>query len=236
MKSPNILLALDFDDANAAYALAEQLDPSLCRLKIGKALFTRAGTEVVKRLQGQGFEIFLDLKYHDIPNTVADAVRAAADLGVWMVNVHASGGRKMLEAAANALAQRQQAPLLIAVTVLTSTAETELAAMGISRPLATQVAALTRLSYEAGLQGVVCSAQEAAAVKAATSADFLTVTPGIRPQGSSQDDQSRIMTPEQALKNGSDYLVIGRPITAAAEPVVVLKQIIASLEKMEQSV
>lgn len=236
MKSPNILLALDFDDANAAYALAEQLDPSLCRLKIGKALFTRAGTEVVKRLQGQGFEIFLDLKYHDIPNTVADAVRAAADLGVWMVNVHASGGRKMLEAAANALAQRQQAPLLIAVTVLTSTAEAELAAMGISRPLAAQVAALTRLSYEAGLQGVVCSAQEAAAVKAATSADFLTVTPGIRPQGSSQDDQSRIMTPEQALKNGSDYLVIGRPITAAAEPVVVLKQIIASLEKMEQSV
>lgn len=229
MSDPKILLAFDFDDVQTAYALAEQLNPRLCRIKIGKALFTRAGVTVVERLQAGGFEIFLDLKYHDIPNTVADAVRAAADLGVWMVNVHASGGRKMLTAAAEALAQRHQAPLLIAVTVLTSMAEAELDDIGVTRGLAEQVAALTALSYDCGLQGVVCSAHEAAAVKAATARDFLTVTPGIRPFGSASDDQSRIMTPERALASGSDYLVIGRPITAAADPLAALESIAADI-------
>lgn len=232
MNDPKILLAFDFDDVNKAYALAEQLNPTLCRIKIGKALFTRAGTQIVERLQRQGFDIFLDLKYHDIPNTVADAVSAAADLGVWMVNVHASGGRKMLMAGANALAHRQQAPLLIAVTVLTSSDAQVLAEVGISRSLPEQVAALTRLSYECGLAGVVCSAHEAAAVKKATTSGFLTVTPGIRPSGSAHDDQSRIMTPEQALKNGSDYLVIGRPITAAENPLAALNTIASSIAKI----
>lgn len=229
MSDPKILLAFDFDEANKAYALAEQLDATLCRIKIGKALFTRAGVQIVERLQQQGFDIFLDLKYHDIPNTVADAVRAAADLGVWMVNVHASGGRKMLMAAANALANRQQAPLLIGVTVLTSSTEEVLSEIGVSRTVPEQVEALTRLSYEAGLAGVVCSAHEARAVKKMTSLEFLTVTPGIRPLGSAQDDQSRIMTPEQALANGSDYLVIGRPITSAENPLEALKAIVANI-------
>ena len=212
MSDPKILLAFDFDDVQTAYALAEQLNPRLCRIKIGKALFTRAGVTAV-----------------DIPNTVADAVRAAADLGVWMVNVHAGGGRKMLTAAAEALAQRRQAPLLIAVTVLTSMAEAELDDIGVTRGLAEQVAALTALSYDCGLQGVVCSAHEAAAVKAATARDFLTVTPGIRPLGSASDDQSRIMTPERALASGSDYLVIGRPITAAADPLAALESIASDI-------
>lgn len=230
MTDPKILIALDFDSLTPVYQLAECINPTQARLKIGKALFARFGIEPVKMLQERGFEIFLDLKYHDIPNTVADALRSAADLGVWMVNVHASGGRKMLEASVNALANRQSKPLLIAVTVLTSTSEAELPDIGIQDPLAVQVKRLTQLAYQAGLDGVVCSAQEAAAVKKAAVPHFLTVCPGIRPAGSAADDQTRIMTPAQALQNGADYLVIGRPITQSPTPDAVLDQITQSLQ------
>lgn len=230
-----IVIALDFDDLNKALYLADSIDPQLARLKVGKALFTRFGVEAVQALQKHGFEIFLDLKYHDIPNTVADAVRAAADLGVWMVNVHASGGAKMLSAAVEALAHYQEKPHLIAVTVLTSMREEELLAIGVQGALVEQVARLTQLAFQSGLDGVVCSAQEAASVKANTAANFLTVCPGIRPAGSDIGDQSRIMTPIQALQNGADYLVIGRPITQAENPAAMLAMIQQSFNEREIS-
>ena len=225
-----LLIALDYNRGADALALAAQLSPDLCRLKIGKELYTREGRQLVEALQGIGYDIFLDLKYHDIPNTVAAALRVAADMGVWMVNVHASGGRKMLETAADALACYRQPPLLIAVTVLTSLGEAELREIGIDEPLAAHVARLTALAAGSGLNGVVCSAHEAGAVKAAHDRDFLTVTPGIRPAGSSADDQTRTMTPAAALQAGSDYLVIGRPVTRAEKPAVALADIITSIK------
>ena len=225
-----LLIALDYNRGADALALAAQLSPDLCRLKIGKELYTREGRQLVEALQGIGYDIFLDLKYHDIPNTVAAALRVAADMGVWMVNVHASGGRKMLETAADALACYRQPPLLIAVTVLTSLGEAELREIGIDEPLAAHVARLTALAAGSGLNGVVCSAHEAGAVKAAHGRDFLTVTPGIRPAGSSADDQTRTMTPAAALLAGSDYLVIGRPVTRAEKPAVALADIITSIK------
>lgn len=225
-----LLIALDYNRGADALALAAQLSPDLCRLKIGKELYTREGRQLVEALQGIGYDIFLDLKYHDIPNTVAAALRVAADMGVWMVNVHASGGRKMLETAADALACYRQPPLLIAVTVLTSLGEAELREIGIDEPLAAHVARLTALAAGSGLNGVVCSAHEAGAVKAAHGRDFLTVTPGIRPAGSSADDQTRTMTPAAALQAGSDYLVIGRPVTRAEKPAVALADIITSIK------
>ena len=224
------LIALDYNRGADALALAAQLSPDLCRLKIGKELYTREGRQLVEALQGIGYDIFLDLKYHDIPNTVAAALRVAAEMGVWMVNVHASGGRKMLETAADALACYRQPPLLIAVTVLTSLGEAELREIGIDEPLAAHVARLTALAAGSGLNGVVCSAHEAGAVKAAHGRDFLTVTPGIRPAGSSADDQTRTMTPAAALQAGSDYLVIGRPVTRAEKPAVALADIITSIK------
>lgn len=228
--SSPVIVALDYDNAEAALAMAEKLDPALCRVKVGKELFTIAGPDVVRQLVDKGFEVFLDLKFHDIPNTVAAAVRAAAELGVWMVNVHASGGSRMMKAAVEALEPYgDDRPLLIGVTVLTSTAPEELAEAGVTRQLQEQVQALASLAKASGLDGVVCSAQEAETLRAECGLDFALVTPGIRPEGSAADDQRRIVTPAQALKWGSTYLVIGRPITAAPEPVAALKKIIAEL-------
>ena len=230
MKNKPLLVALDVNRGEDALALATQLSPELCRVKVGKELYTREGRALIETLQGIGYDVFLDLKFHDIPNTVAAALRVAADTGVWMVNVHASGGRKMLETAADALACYRQPPLLIAVTVLTSLGEAELREIGIDEPLAAHVARLTALAAGSGLNGVVCSAHEAGAVKAAHGRDFLTVTPGIRPAGSSADDQTRTMTPAAALQAGSDYLVIGRPVTRAEKPAVALADIITSIK------
>ncbi|KUJ84466.1 orotidine-5'-phosphate decarboxylase [Microbulbifer flavimaris] len=228
--SSPVIVALDYDNAEAALAMAEKLDPALCRVKVGKELFTIAGPDVVRQLVSKGFEVFLDLKFHDIPNTVAAAVRAAAELGVWMVNVHASGGSRMMKAAGEALEPfGDQRPLLIGVTVLTSTAPEELAEAGVTRPLREQVQALAALAKASGLDGVVCSAQEAETLRAECGQDFALVTPGIRPEGSAADDQRRIVTPAQALEWGSTYLVIGRPITAAPDPVAALEKIIAEL-------
>ena len=225
MSNPKIIVALDYADANAAQALVARLDPTLCRLKVGKELFTVAGPQLVEQLMRQRFEIFLDLKFHDIPNTTAQACKAAAALGVWMVNVHASGGRKMMEAAREALVNFNQRPKLIAVTVLTSMAQADLAEVGITATPAEQVLRLAALTQASGLDGVVCSAQEAAQLRKQAGADFCLVTPGIRPADAAADDQSRIMTPRAALENGSNYLVIGRPITKAVDPLLALQQI-----------
>ncbi|WP_250462669.1 orotidine-5'-phosphate decarboxylase [Microbulbifer litoralis] len=230
--SSPVIVALDYDNADAALAMADQLDPARCRVKVGKELFTAAGPELVRSLVERGFEVFLDLKFHDIPNTVAKAVKAAAELGVWMVNVHASGGARMMEAALEALQPLgDNRPLLIGVTVLTSTAPEELAATGVSRSLGEQVAFLAGQVKDCGLDGVVCSAQEARALRRQCGADFALVTPGIRPAGAAADDQRRIVTPAQALEWGADYLVIGRPITAADRPAEALNGILADIHR-----
>ncbi len=233
MSPAPILVALDYPRAADAEALADRLDPALCRLKVGKELFTRGGPELVRRLSGRGFEIFLDLKFHDIPATVAGAVAAAAELGVWMVNVHASGGPQMLEAARKSLEPfGEKAPLLIAVTVLTSMDGEQLAAVGVPATPEQQVLRLAALTRDAGLDGVVCSAQEAAALRGHFGADFVLVTPGIRPLGAALDDQSRIATPASALAAGSHYLVIGRPITRAVDPLQALQSIIGEIDRI----
>ena len=226
-----IIVALDFADAASALALVERLEPSLCRLKVGKELFTVAGPDLVRALVGRGFEVFLDLKFHDIPNTVAAACRAAAGLGVWMLNVHASGGRRMMTAAQEALADLPQRPLLIAVTVLTSMSAEDLGEVGIAAAPADQVLRLARLTQQCKLDGVVCSAQEAAMLRADLGADFRLVTPGIRPAGADAGDQRRVMTPVEALRAGASDLVIGRPITAAPDPLAALKQIQLDIQK-----
>lgn len=220
-----VIVALDFPDAGAALALARRLDPGSCRVKVGKELFVAAGPGLVEELQGIGFELFLDLKFHDIPHTVAAAVRRAAKLGVWMVNVHASGGRRMLEASADALADCREAPQLIGVTVLTSMEASDLAELGVQRSVEEQVLFLADLCAECGLDGVVCSAREATALRTRVPSSFHLVTPGIRPVGSARDDQRRVVTPDAALRDGSDYLVIGRPITAAEDPASALAAI-----------
>lgn len=233
MSVPPILVALDFPRAADAEAFADRLDPTLCRLKVGKELFTRGGPELVRRLIGRGFEIFLDLKFHDIPATVAGAVAAAAELGVWMVNVHASGGPQMLEAARKSLEPfGAQSPLLIAVTVLTSMDGAQLAAVGVPATPAEQVLRLATLTRDAGLDGVVCSAQETALLRSQFGGDFVLVTPGIRPVGAALDDQSRIATPAAALVSGSHYLVIGRPITRASDPLQALQSIIGEIGRI----
>jgi len=208
----------------------ERLDPALCRLKVGKELFTVAGPDLVRALVARGFEVFLDLKFHDIPNTVAAACRAAAGLGVWMMNVHASGGRRMMTAAQEALADLPQRPLLIAVTVLTSMSAEDLGEVGIAAAPADQVLRLARLTQQCKLDGVVCSAQEAAMLRADLGADFRLVTPGIRPAGADVGDQRRVMTPAEALRAGATDLVIGRPITAAPDPLAALKQIQSDIQ------
>lgn len=225
---PGLYVALDFADRQEAERLAAQLDPADCGLKVGKELFTRAGPDLIRALVDQGFAVFLDLKFHDIPHTVAQACRAACDLGVSLVNVHASGGRAMLAAARDAIPPGDSSPALIAVTVLTSLSDGDLRDIGVSRPLADQVAALARLSFEAGLDGVVCSAWEAAAMrKIFSQSDPVIVTPGIRPAGSDRDDQSRVMTPEAAFAAGATSIVVGRPITRALDPASAAREIAA---------
>ena len=224
-----IIVALDFPDAPAAMRMAEQLDPALCRVKVGKELFTSSGPAIVEALQHKGFEVFLDLKFHDIPNTTASAVQAAAELGVWMVNVHAGGGRRMMEACRDRLERRSHRPLLTAVTILTSLEQEDLQEVGIDIEPMVQVQRLARLTQECGLDGVVCSAREAKALRNALGDDFLLVTPGIRPAESSADDQRRIVTPAQAMESGSSYLVVGRPITKAEKPEQALEAILATL-------
>ncbi|MCC6206714.1 MAG: orotidine-5'-phosphate decarboxylase [Gammaproteobacteria bacterium] len=227
--SKRIIVALDYPDPAQALAMADRLDSTLCRVKIGKELFTRAGPALVEQLSARGFEVFLDLKFHDIPNTVAAACTAAADLGVWMMNVHAQGGRRMLEAARESVERFSSRPRLIAVTVLTSLDDAELREIGFHDSAAMLVERLAALTAESGLDGVVCSAREAASLRARHGAGFTLVTPGIRPGGGAQDDQRRVMTPAEAVRNGSDYLVIGRPITGAADPVAVLHAIRAEI-------
>ncbi len=222
---PKIIVALDYSSAAAASQLVKQLDPKLCKLKVGKELFTAAGPAWVEQLVSQGYGVFLDLKFHDIPHTVAQACKAAASLGVWMVNVHALGGRAMMTAAREALGSLPQRPKLIAVTVLTSMGSDDLADLGISEEPRQLVRRLAGLAQSCQLDGVVCSAQEAAMLRQDLGANFCLVTPGIRPASASQDDQKRIMTPADALRAGSHYLVIGRPITQAANPLQALQAI-----------
>ncbi|VAW65763.1 Orotidine 5'-phosphate decarboxylase [hydrothermal vent metagenome] len=225
MSDPKILVALDYPDETQAFKFINQLEPAQCRLKVGKEMFTHLGPNFVEKIQTKGFDVFLDLKYHDIPNTVAKACEAAASLGVWMINVHASGGRRMMEAAAQAIANQQHKPLLIAVTVLTSMSQDDLTEVGINISPAEQALKLAQLAQSSGLDGVVCSAQEAAEMRENFNDNFLLVSPGIRPAGSKADDQRRIMTPQEALNAGANYLVIGRPITQAENPLAVLKSI-----------
>lgn len=227
MSSPAVIVALDFDDAATALALADRLESGRCGVKVGKQLFTRAGPEVVRALVGRGFRVFLDLKFHDIPNTVGNACAAAADLGVWMVNVHAQGGRRMMAAARAGVGEG--GPLLVAVTVLTSLAADDLAELGVAGSPLDQVRRLAAVAEEAGMDGVVCSPREIAPLRGERRRDFLLVTPGIRPRGSDLGDQRRVMTPGEALTAGASVLVIGRPITAAPDPMAALAAIEAEL-------
>jgi len=231
MSDPRVIVALDFPDAGIALAFAARLVPGACRLKVGKELFTAAGPGLIEQLRRAGFEIFLDLKYHDIPNTVAAACAAAAELGVWMINVHALGGRAMMAAAGDALARRASRPRLVAVTLLTSMGGPEMRDVGLAGTPREAVSRLARLAQLCGLDGVVCSAQEARDLRQACGPDFLLVTPGIRPAGSEADDQRRVATPVQALADGADYLVIGRPITHAPDPLAALRAISAEIAR-----
>jgi orotidine-5'-phosphate decarboxylase len=224
-----VIIALDMDDDRKVLELVDQLDPSQCRLKIGKELFTLYGPELVRQVQARGFEVFLDLKFHDIPTTVNKAVRAACELKVWMLTVHASGGADMLKAARAAVDASDHKTLLVAVTVLTSMAEEDLQSLGIQRSMDEQVLRLASLAQGAGMDGVVCSAQETEDLRKLLRDDFVLVTPGIRPAGDLAQDQKRVVTPAQAIKNGSSYLVIGRPITQAQRPVQKLSAINAEI-------
>ncbi|MEP2652597.1 MAG: orotidine-5'-phosphate decarboxylase [Paraglaciecola sp.] len=230
MKDPKVVIALDFAELNKAEAFIDKLNPELCRLKVGKEMFTHFGQQFVKTLVNKNFDVFLDLKFHDIPNTVSKACQAAADLGVWMVNVHASGGPKMMEQARLGLeSYGANKPILIAVTVLTSMDAEQLNAIGMTLSPQQQVLNLAKLTHKCGLDGVVCSAQESSLLKSEVAKDFTLVTPGIRPVGADKGDQIRIMTPKNAIDAGSDYLVIGRPITQAADPLQALIDINQSI-------
>ena len=225
-----VIIAWDYEEEADALALVDQLDPQNCRLKVGKEMFTTLGTNFVKQLHSRHFDVFLDLKFHDIPNTVARAVRSAADLGVWMVDLHASGGLRMMEEAKKILEPYgKDAPLLIGVTVLTSMEDLDLLQIGINASPMEQVIRLAHLTQRAGLDGVVCSPQEVEILRRNCGENFLLVTPGIRPIGADFGDQRRVMTPAAAIRSGSDYLVIGRPITQAENPAEVLKAINASI-------
>lgn len=227
---PRIVVAMDFDNANQCIAMAKQLSPSDCRLKVGKELFTACGPQIVEQLMGLGFEIFLDLKFHDIPSTTSKAVKAAAELGVWMVNVHASGGERMMLASREMLERRSgKSPLLIAVTVLTSMEANDLSGVGITNTPEEQVMRLAGLAQRCGLDGVVCSAQESALMRTQFGNDFCLVTPGIRLDTSPSDDQRRTLTPAAAIAAGSSYLVIGRPITQSENPAETCRSIIRTL-------
>lgn len=232
MTDPKIIVALDYPQAAPALELVARLQPGLCRLKVGKELFTATGPQLLEQFMRRGFEVFLDLKFHDIPNTTAQACKAAAALGVWMVNVHALGGRRMMEAAREAVAQAPRPPKLIAVTVLTSMAQEDLMELGIDAKPADLVLRLATLARGSGLDGVVCSAQEATLLRRHCGDEFCLVTPGIRPADTAANDQSRIMTPRAALQAGSSYLVIGRPITLAADPLLALQKISEQIGEM----
>jgi orotidine-5'-phosphate decarboxylase len=223
--NPKIVIALDYANPQDALNFVEELDPTLCRLKVGKELFTAAGPHLVEALIAKGFGVFLDLKFHDIPTTVAKACEAASRLGVWMLNVHASGGSAMMEAAREGVERSGQQPILIAVTVLTSMNQQILNEVGVAGTVADQVLNLATLTQKSGLDGVVCSAQEASILRQSLGQDFCLVTPGIRPADAALDDQSRVVTPRQALALGSSYLVIGRPITQAKNPLEALIKI-----------
>lgn len=229
MSDPKIIVALDYADSNAALKLADQIDPQRARVKVGKELFTRSGPEVVKALVSRGFDVFLDLKYHDIPHTVGRACAAAADLGVWMMNVHTLGGGAMMQSAREAVGSDADSPILIGVTLLTSMDQKTFDQIGLSGNMTDTVLRLAQLARDSGLDGVVCSAQEATPLRDSLGCDFQLITPGIRPAGNDRGDQHRTMTPKQALDAGSHYLVIGRPITAAADPMQALLDIETSL-------
>ena len=220
-----IIVALDYADADSALALVNQLDPTLCRLKVGKELFTACGPQLVEKLVAKKYDVFLDLKFHDIPNTVAKACEAASKLGVWMLNVHASGGLEMMQAAKQGVINSGRNPLLIAVTVLTSSNQEMLESIGIAADMQQQVLRLASLTHQAGLNGVVCSALELSMLRASLPREFCLVTPGIRPANVNHDDQTRVVTPVDAIKLGSDYLVIGRPITQSADPIKTISDI-----------
>ena len=236
-----LIVPLDYDNEAQALAMADQLDPQLCRAKVGKELFTRCGPAIVSALHQRGFDVFLDLKFHDIPNTVAGAVRAAGDMGIWMVNVHASGGREMLLAAVEAARASNSQMLVTAVTVLTSLDQKNLSELGVNESTVDHVHRLAALSHECGLDGVVCSAHEVSSLStkfdsqpssplnSQSSSEFCFVTPGIRPASSQADDQKRTMTPLEAIQQGSSYLVIGRPITQSAQPLQTVRSIIAEI-------
>ncbi len=230
LMDPKVIVALDYDNQNDALAFVDRIEPGSCRLKVGKEMFTFYGPDFVRKLHDRGHSVFLDLKFHDIPNTCSKAVKAAAELGVWMVNVHASGGERMMTASREILEPYgKDRPLLIGVTVLTSMESSDLVGIGISRSPQEQVMNLATLTKNSGLDGVVCSAQEASLLKSNLGQEFKLVTPGIRPAGSATGDQRRVMTPVEAIAAGSDYLVIGRPITQAENPAQVLADINATL-------
>lgn len=230
MTAPSpLIIALDYPSLDAALCMADRLDPARCRLKVGKELFTRSGPAVLEALHGRGFEVFLDMKFHDIPATVAGAVQAAAEQGVWMVNVHAGGGRSMMEAAAERLAAHRLTTHLIAVTVLTSMEAADLTEVGVGGGVEEQVQRLARLARDSGMSGVVCSAREAEALAESCGEAFLKVTPGIRPAFAAVNDQQRIMTPSAAVQAGSTHLVVGRPVTRADDPMAALGAIEAEL-------
>ncbi len=225
-----VIVALDYANAKDALALVDQLDPNLCKLKVGKELFTAAGPQVVEALVAKNFKVFLDLKFHDIPNTVGKACEAAANLGVWMLNVHASGGLEMMQTAKQAVDKSPNRPLLIAVTVLTSMNKAQFSLIGIRGTLENHVIRLAELTQQAGLDGVVCSAGEAPKLRKKLGANFCLVTPGIRPENASFDDQKRVASPRTALSRGASYLVIGRPITQAENPIKVLEAIVQEIQ------
>lgn len=230
-----IIVALDYADATSALNLAAKLDPNMCKLKVGKELFTAAGPTLIEQLVKKQFKVFLDLKFHDIPTTVAKACQAASNLGVWMLNVHACGGAAMMQAALEGVNKSNHQPFLIAVTVLTSMDQSTLTSVGVSQKLDQQVLNLAKLSQQSGLHGVVCSGLEARLLKQNLPNDFLLVTPGIRPSTANLDDQNRVLTPSQALNMGASYLVIGRPITQAADPIVALMAIQHEIEANRMS-
>jgi orotidine-5'-phosphate decarboxylase len=230
VNDPKVIVALDFDSGKKTLTLVDQLDPSMCRLKVGKELFTRTGPQLVKHLTDGGYDVFLDLKFHDIPNTVANACASAAELGVWMVNVHAQGGPTMMAAALEALKKFERRPLLIAVTILTSLTEADMDAVGLQGNAEENVLRLAKLTEKTGLDGIVCSPWEVLTLRNEVSEKFKLVTPGIRPTGSSRDDQARVMTPRSALSAGSDYIVIGRPITQARNPKAALQAILTEIK------
>lgn len=228
---PRVIVALDYPEAAPALELASRLDPKLCRVKVGKELYTAAGPELIGRLRDAGFDVFLDLKYHDIPNTVAAACSAAAGLGVWMVNVHALGGRAMMIASREAIERLPRRPRLIAVTILTSMTASDMRDVGLAGEPQEAAGRLARLARDCGLDGVVCSPQEASALREQLGEHFVLVTPGVRPTTLAKDDQQRVATPRQALAGGAHYLVIGRPITKAPDPPAALRAILDDIAK-----